>query len=171
MREPNFITPKRWPRPTVSPACDAADDAPRQDADDLAEDDRRAVVIDPDLGPLVDARRSRAGRRAGTAPAGRSTLVTRARHRRAVDVHVDRRQEDADLLPVTRRARRLGLGRRRPSRGHRPATRTRRRVVADVAIGIAEEEQHERREDERRYGPDAAPERRMQSGRGRGRRR
>ena len=35
------------------PFLDPADDAPREHADDLAEDDRRAVGIDPDFVELV----------------------------------------------------------------------------------------------------------------------
>ena len=38
------------------PFLDPADDAPREDADDLAEDDRRAVGVDPDFVELVLAR-------------------------------------------------------------------------------------------------------------------
>ncbi len=40
MRDPNFIRPIRSPARRASPPRDAAHDAPRQDADDLPEDDR-----------------------------------------------------------------------------------------------------------------------------------
>ena len=62
MREPNFIRPMRSPRSTTSPRFDAADDPPRQHADDLAEDDRPAVALDPDLVQLVVVRRFLVGR-------------------------------------------------------------------------------------------------------------
>ena len=44
MRDPNFITPNRSPRCTIVALAHAADDAARQDADDLPDDDRAAVV-------------------------------------------------------------------------------------------------------------------------------
>ena len=56
MREPNFMMPKRSPARTSAPGVDAADDAPRQHADDLPRDDRLAAVIDPDLAALVHGR-------------------------------------------------------------------------------------------------------------------
>ena len=70
----------------------------------------------------------------------------RARHRHAVDVHVHRRQEDADLLPLPggrARPRRLAGDHHRPSAGDS----TRSAPVGGCAIGIAEEEQEERGED------------------------
>ena len=56
MRDPNFIRPIRSPRPTTVSFTYAAHDAPRQDADDLPEDDRPAVVVDPDFVQLVVVR-------------------------------------------------------------------------------------------------------------------
>ena len=59
MREPNFMMPKRSPRATVLPAVEPGDDAAREDPDDLPADDDGAVVIEPDLGPLVVRARPR----------------------------------------------------------------------------------------------------------------
>ena len=78
-------------------------------------------------------------------------------HRDAIDVHVHRRQEHADLLPV---ARRRGLPGRRA--GHHDAAvgrrehRRRRRVVH--AIGVAKEEQQEPGKDEQRHTDDGSRE-------------
>ena len=80
MRDPNFMMPKRCPAFDALPLVHAADDAPRQDADDLAADDGLAAVVDPDLVALVSARRLGAVRRQETArrsdsPASRRPLT------------------------------------------------------------------------------------------------
>ena len=62
MREPNFMRPMRSPRSTVSPFVNAADDSTGQDADDLPEDDRPAVALDPDFIQLVVVGRLLVGR-------------------------------------------------------------------------------------------------------------
>ena len=51
------MTPKRSPACTTSPCLDAAHDAPRQHADDLPDHDRLTVVVDRDLGELVEVAR------------------------------------------------------------------------------------------------------------------
>ena len=68
MREPNFMTPKRSPAFTSSAFSRAADDPARQDAHDLANDDRLPRMIDRDLGALVQIAGLLPVRRAGTDP-------------------------------------------------------------------------------------------------------
>ena len=86
------------------------------------------AAIDPDLAALVD--------RGGFVTVGRQELSgrvadprDRARRRHAVDVHVHRRQKNADLLPRRRAARRPAPAAPATARGRRPATARRRRLV------------------------------------------
>ena len=122
MREPNFIRPKRSPACTVVAFADAADDAARQHADDLAERRR----CGPRDRPRARCARSGAPRFGAVGRQEAARLVgdagQRAPVRDAVDVHVHRRQEDADLLPVALGGDRRLARARRPSPGRRPAT-------------------------------------------------
>ena len=122
------------------PPPSAAHDAPREDADDLPADHRSPVVLEPDLGPLVqlpgfDPVRGQ------ELPGSDTPRGSRGLRPGPVHVDVHRRQEDADLLPSPA-ARRPAPRRPRPSRGRRPATRPgwrrRRRPVR-----IAKEEDEE----------------------------
>ena len=125
MREPNFISPMRWPvlqhvaraapgsPPGARPGRRSGGrprGAPRPSTR-VAQGDLAALVLGRALEPV------------GRVPLAGAVgdLLHAAGVRRAVDVHVEERQEDADLLPVAR------PGRRRPG----PARRTspcRRRV-------------------------------------------
>ena len=112
MREPEFHDPEALSGMHLLADPRTADDAARQDADYLPRDDGLAVAaFDPDFAALIDRRRLVA--------VGRQELAGRvadpghrARRRDAVDVHIHRRQEDADLLPFAFRRR---AGRRGPS--------------------------------------------------------
>ena len=99
MREPNFMMPKRSPRATCWPTVEPGHDAAREDADDLPATTTAAVVVEPDLGPLVVRARLVAVR--GQELAGMILDAGDAAiDGRAVDVHVHRGQKDADLLPL-----------------------------------------------------------------------
>ena len=129
MREPNFIRPIRSPRATRLPFVDAADDAPRQHADDLPEDDRSARRCSIQISfSSLSFERFLVGRQELARPVvdARDAAVDR----RAVDVHVDRRQEDGDLLPVARRAptARRSVRRSSPAVGRRDDDARRRRA-------------------------------------------
>ena len=99
IREPNFIRPIRSPVASRWPGAGAGDDPPGQDADDLPEDDGAVAVAQPQLAALVPVRGLLAvgGQEAALAVGALDDL---AAVRRAVDVHVDDGEEDADLLPV-----------------------------------------------------------------------
>src|SRR5688572_2641118 len=90
-------------------------DAAGQDADNLTAHHRDPTVIEPDLGPLVEPARLLAVR-GQELPA----MIVDARHRcvegRTIHMHVHRRQEDADLLPIAWRGARA-----RRSDDHDPA--------------------------------------------------
>ena len=64
IRDPNFMIAEAIAGAHVRARLHAADDAARQDADDLPRDDRLSAVIDPDLAALV-ARSPRRARYAG----------------------------------------------------------------------------------------------------------
>ena len=159
----------------------AADDAAREDADDLPRDDRLPAVIDPDLAALV--------RRAGVVAIGRQKAARRVAdvrdapgRRDAVHVHVHRRQEDADLLPVagrragatapagdehaavSRRQRPDGLP--RGSRCDRDRGRRRRRRAASATKGIANDPASRRAPDTSADSKRAADERQVRRSRG-----
>ena len=76
MRDPNFIKPMRSPRVSALPFADAADDPPRQHADDLPHDDRLAAADRSRSRSARSAPRLR-DRPAGTVPGRYSIRVTR----------------------------------------------------------------------------------------------
>ncbi len=136
------------------PFLDAADDAPGEDADDLAEHDRRAVGIDPDFVELVLVR----ARVIRGQEAARPVLDARDPpfDRRPVDVDVERRQEDGDLRPPARRRRPLLGG---PG-DHHPAIRRRHdeaSALRHLPVRIAEEIREEPSEKREGRGPAIAP--------------
>ena len=135
-------------RARAAPLRDAAHDPPRQHADDLADDDRRAVVIDPDFVQLVSFARSSIGRQ--EAPGRYSTFVTRP----ATGVRLmctssgDRKIVTCFQSPGGRPSR---VGRaRRSSRGRRPARRPVRHPAGTSRSGIAKEVGEERAEQRRK---------------------
>ena len=142
MRDPNFITPRRWPVATAIPARQATDDPPRQHPDDLPAHHRLGAVLDPDLAPLVLGR--------GLAAVGWQEAAGGAVHAgdRAADgntVHVDveGRQEYANLLPRAAR-RHTGLGRAGeddPAVGRRHDGAGNR---GHAPLGVSEEEPEEK---------------------------
>ena len=109
-----------------------------------------SVVVEPHLGSARSPLRSPACTRAGTARLVQHSGHA-ARDRRAVDVHIQRRQKDADLLPLPHgrvRSRRTNplhdaVGRRHDER----------LIGGQHAFGVAEEE----REHAHRAGAQAAP--------------
>ena len=115
---------------------DAAHDAARQQADDLAEDERPSVALDPQLVQLVVVRRFLVGRKKRSRPVVDARDA--AADRRPVDVHVERRQEDGHLVPVSGRRPRLVGG---SSRHHRAISRRHDHAggIRNCAIGIPEE--------------------------------
>src|SRR4051794_32537441 len=137
----------------------AGDDPPRQDADDLTEDDRPVTVPQPELGALVPVRGLPAVRGQETALPVRA-LDHLAPVGRPVDVHVDDGQEDADLLPVPlRRDALLGLAGDHDDAvgGGEHLIRPRRDAVA-APNGVPEEEGHVAGQgQERPGGPGQAP--------------
>ena len=116
--------------------------SPGEDADNLAKDDGDALVIDPDLAALVGG--------GGIAMVGREVLAAAeihfrdpSRNRRPIDVHVDRRQEDADLPPLSRRCG----GGLRGTRDQHPAVCRRENQVGirrRLPLGVAKEIEEER---------------------------
>ena len=62
MRDPNFMRPTRSPARDMLSRLHAAHDPAREHADDLPEHDGCAVVVDPDLCPLIVARLRPVGR-------------------------------------------------------------------------------------------------------------
>ena len=129
----------------------AAHHAAREHADDLPRHDHLAAVIDPDLAPLVRA----AGLVAvgGEKSSGQVVDGRDAPGRRdAVDVHVHRRQEDADLLPWHPARRRRRVRHRRPGDQH-AAVRGRQhdiRIRRRDSVRITKEENEEQPEDDER---------------------
>ena len=158
MREPNFMMPKRSPARTC--VADAARGRRRG-----APGCRRSAAR------RSSGRRDRSRSRCARWPppaswryAGRNLpgrvadAGDASRRRDAVDVHVHRRQEDADLLPLARR-RDAGLGRRRrPSRGRRPATARRAPASATTRSGSRKKNAKKRAEHDERHA--RAPSRR-----------
>ena len=144
MRDPNFMIPNRCPRATVMPGPEAADHPAREHADDLPENNRLPRVLDTDFAALVLY--ARAAVVGGQEPPGTVRHIDHpTTDRRTVDVHVERRQEDADLLPAPfrRRARVGGPGVQDPAVGRRQHG-----IERDVGrlppIGIAKEEREYR---------------------------
>ena len=97
MRDPNFISPIRSPRSTRSLFLNAANDATCEDADDLSNDDRLPLVVDPQLVQFILIRRGVVGRQ----ELARAVFDAgdRAVDRRPVDMDVERGQEHRHLLP------------------------------------------------------------------------
>ena len=114
------------------------------------------VVIDPDFGVLVRVR-VRPERRAE-----RAGHVVDARHaagdRRAVDVHVEQRQENRDLLPRRPAALRRRAPRPRASRVPSAGASTSVRIRRRRALRIAEEQRDRDRQHEQRARQHGAPE-------------
>jgi hypothetical protein len=131
-----------------------AHDAPREDADDLPKDYRQAAVINPHLAPFVRRRGIRVI--CGQEPAlAKSDFRDSAGNRAAVDVHIGRRKENADLLPLAGR-RGLGIG----WSGYEHTAIGRRqhqvRVLRRDAVGIAKEIQEKSGEDQEWHGAEGA---------------
>ena len=148
MRDPNFMSPMRVTggqagrrarrgTPRAAPAARRPGGRPPS----------APSCFDPDLRVLVaDARRLET--RLETSRAHRSTRRHSTGDRRAVDVHVERRQKDRDLPPLARRApRRRGATPACitvPSAGARTSAGSRRRLP----LGIAKEQRDRDRQHE-----------------------
>ena len=94
----------------------------------------RPVVIDPDLAALVRGRRVAVVGRQVAAPAEIDARHAPG-HGRTVHVHVHRRQEDADLLPLRPAARRPASAGPATSTRRRPATAPVRGSCGDTRSG------------------------------------
>ena len=93
------MIPNRCPAWTSAPARIRTDEPAGQDADDLSADDRLPEVVDPDFIPLVLGGRRPSVRRQESPGAVNHPRDPPA-HRDPIDVHVERRQEDAHLPPL-----------------------------------------------------------------------
>ena len=143
--------PNRSPAASLSPDAHPADDAPRDHAGDLHDRHPGVVALQTDRAALVGLRARVVG---GHEAARRVRVaVTTPSIGRAVDVDVERRQEDRD--PHRRAHERIDARRRstvtRPSAGDSTPPATDR----DRALGIAEEPDRGQRRPPRTAAPAA----------------
>ena len=141
--------------PPVRPALTPADDAPRQDADDLPARRRAAVVDRTRLRSIRSARRPPSCRPAGTCPDDtppasrvpptgvRLTWTSIGDRNMLMTCHSPAGAPGQTVSPATIT---------RPSAGDN----TRLAPVGGCAVGIAEEEEEKRGEDQKRHRPGAA---------------